>query len=428
MPGRCSAVPARAFAGHWPVLLSLCFFGVGARALINQQAVHAAHVNAIFGMLVFLAGPTVLILALVLAMRSCGRRCRTCPLSVPAPMRGGGPGVRLWPASEASRSRSSVSTTDPAYLADDATNYYYDVFMYDPLHKASLPEKLTVTGVVVVAVALGLRILLAQWRPLRRQRWLGIPRAYLEIVWITATALLIHPMYEAAKEWAFSRRATHWLAAARDQVYGLPHNPIDWFGTALGSVSTSSSASRSRGWSSARSSTDARSRPRREASGGFLRRTTHGLLGQGFGPLRDGVYLVRRSGLAAVLGFCGMFLLSQTVAVWMFEAERVIIGPRDFGFWVPASEITAAINSAVQLAVVVCLVAGATDRTLWIESHHRQVSRAPDSGPAQRARRRPGRAGGYLRRSEPAAPTTRTSCRRRLDGLIRRSAAAHDRR
>ena len=146
-------------------------------------------------------------------------------------------------------------------------------------------------------------------------------------------------MYEAAKEWAFNRRATHWLAAARDQVYGLPHNPVDWFGTAIGSVDIIIGLPIA--WLVVGAVVYGRQiEAEAEASGGFLRRTMHGLLGQGFGPLRDGVYLVGRSGLAAVLGFCGMFLLSQTVAVWMFEAERVIIGPRDFGFWVPASGIT----------------------------------------------------------------------------------------
>jgi hypothetical protein len=372
----------QAFAGHWPVLLSLCFFGVGARALINQQAVHAAHVNAIFGMLVFLAGPTTLILALVLAMRTL-RPSLPYLSTVGA---GADARWRSWRTTLAGIGSVAVPFVGvyygSGYLADDATNYYYDVFMYDPLHKASLPEKLTVTGVIVVAVALGLRILLAQCRPLRQQRWLGIPRAYLEIVWITATALLIHPMYEAAKEWAFNRRATHWLAAARDQVYGLPHNPADWFGTAIGSVDVIIGLPIA--WLVVGAVVYGRQiEAEAEASGGFLRRMMYSLLGQGFGPLRDGVYLVGRSGLAAVLGFCGMFLLSQTVAVWMFEAERVIIGPRDFGFWVPASGITSAINSAVQLAVVVCLVAGATDRTLWIESHHRQANRLRI--PAQRS-------------------------------------------
>jgi hypothetical protein len=100
-----------------------------------------------------------------------------------------------------------------------------------------------------------------------------------------------------------------------------------------------------------------------------------GITEESFGPLRSGVYLITRAGLASVLGFCVLFVLAKTVDVGLFEVERLLIGPRDFGFWVPASEITSTINTAAQLVALVCLVAGAADRTLWIESHRRIAGR-----------------------------------------------------
>jgi len=373
---------ARAFAGHWPVLFALCFFGIGARALINAEAVHAAHVNAIFGMLVFLAGPVVLILALVLAMRSMRP-------SLPYLSRvGAGSDARwrTWRTTLAGIGSVAVPFVGVYYgsgfLAADTTNYYYDVFMYDPLHKPSLPEKLTVTAVVVVVVAFIVRTVLAHWPRARRQRWLGIPRAYLEIVWIMAGALLIHPLYQAGKAWVLSRRATGWLAAAQDQVYGLPHNPMDWFGAALGSIDVIIGLPIA--WLVVGAVVFGREiETEREEKSGFARRTVLGITEESFGPLRSGVYLITRAGLASVLGFCVLFVLAKTVDVGLFEVERLLIGPRDFGFWVPASEITSTINTAAQLVALVCLVAGAADRTLWIESHRRIAGRP--AIPAQRS-------------------------------------------
>jgi hypothetical protein len=111
--------------------------------------------------------------------------------------------------------------------------------------------------------------------------------------------------------------------------------------------------------------------PERESGarrGGVLRHTGQALgadVRGRFMPLIQGVRLLVRAGLRPMLLFCLVFLLVQTAAKWLWEAERLIIGPRDLAsVWVPASGILSDVNAAFGQALLACLLAAAVDRVL----------------------------------------------------------------
>jgi hypothetical protein len=84
-----------------------------------------------------------------------------------------------------------------------------------------------------------------------------------------------------------------------------------------------------------------------------------------FGPLVDGLRLVFRAGLAPMLLFCLAFLIAQTAAKWLWELERVLIGPQDINtIWRAIDGPISLVNDVVSTVLLVCLLGAAIDRVL----------------------------------------------------------------
>jgi hypothetical protein len=75
--------------------------------------------------------------------------------------------------------------------------------------------------------------------------------------------------------------------------------------------------------------------------------------------------LLIRAGLVPMLLFCLAFVAARTVANWLWELQRLLIGPEDLGgFWMPLSWPLSRLNDAAGHVVLVCLLAAAVDRAL----------------------------------------------------------------
>jgi hypothetical protein len=92
-----------------------------------------------------------------------------------------------------------------------------------------------------------------------------------------------------------------------------------------------------------------------------------------FAPLFRSLRVLFRAGWSSMLLFWLAFLIAQTAPQWLWELERLVIGPRDLGLvWAPLSGPLAALNEAVGNVLLICLLAAAIDRALH----------APAPGPA----------------------------------------------
>ena len=68
-------------------------------------------------------------------------------------------------------------------------------------------------------------------------------------------------------------------------------------------------------------------------------------LGARITPLLDGLRLMARSGWAPMLLFCLAFLLVKSSASWLWQLERLLIGPQELNtFWMAADEPLRIVN------------------------------------------------------------------------------------
>jgi hypothetical protein len=102
-----------------------------------------------------------------------------------------------------------------------------------------------------------------------------------------------------------------------------------------------------------------------------------------FGPLLQGLGVIFRGGVRPMLLFWLAFLIAQGSAQWLWELERVIVGPQDIGVvWSPLSGPLGVFNEAVSNALLVCLLAAAVDRALAAEPAAPEEPAAPAPAPA----------------------------------------------
>jgi hypothetical protein len=379
---------------HWPVLLALSFAGLAARAALSTAAVKVSKIDGVLGYLVVVLVPVATMVALVLmlvAMRT----------SLPT-ARGAGPGL----PSLGSRTRSILdhlgSILIPflivyaytGYLREDMSEYVYGVLeaevftdntLIDPgrVDVASrLPFRVTAWLLTVVAVAALLRFALGRWEGAVRRRWLGIIGAYLEIIWITLAAAFL---LNQTKAWLTSRRVVQWIEDAVDRAleplgsfasvangalhwcYQLAVDatvvigvPLAWltvgavvYGHRLAPPALSASRPIADGW--------------RRVPGPIrsLALAVSGSLRERFGPMVFGLRLLFHTNLRPMLLFCLVFLVVQATSEWLWQLQRLLIGPRDLAtVWVPLSGLLSVVNDAVRATVLVCLVAAAVEFVL----------------------------------------------------------------
>ncbi|MEJ3750170.1 hypothetical protein WEI85_43790 [Actinomycetes bacterium KLBMP 9797] len=395
---------ARLLWRHWPVLFALFFAGAAIRAFSLIGAVWASKLNDVLGMLILILGPVATLVALVLMLRA------LLP-SLP------------WLAAAASSSRDDgpgrpktlmdhlASALVPflavyaswGYLNEDVSNYFYEVWadaafndpavFTDPgVIKENLQDRLpwgiTTTLVVVVVFAVLLRWVLSTWQGARRWPALGILGAYVEVIWILVTMVALNATRDPVTEWVRDRKVVQWLLDLWQQVtswLGPFTNAVrgagEWLAGALASADTvivvplawlavgavvygyrlaEPGPPASELLQRATSRWQALPRPVRVVGTNL---TTD--VRDRFTPLIHGLRVMFRAGLAPMLFFCLAFLLAQTAREWMWEAERLLIGPQDLQtIWMPVSGALSTVNDGVGVVLLACLLGAAVDRVL----------------------------------------------------------------
>jgi hypothetical protein len=220
---------ARLLRRHWPVLLTLFLAGTLAHELATRAAVQASLVSAELGVLVLVLAPLSFLVSIVLMLRAVraslpwlGRPDGDRPPSVIRHL-----GVVLLPF-------LTIYYFED-YLADDYNDYtarvLEDSFVrnlggvaaeiageaveatsIDP--ETRLPFTLTLPLVAVVVLAFVGRWLLGRWHAPDRRPWLGIPAAYLELVYFSLVYVTFVTVAERFVEWGGNRRLMHALETA----------------------------------------------------------------------------------------------------------------------------------------------------------------------------------------------------------------------
>ncbi|MEQ4303087.1 hypothetical protein ABNF97_17115 [Plantactinospora sp. B6F1] len=416
----------RLLVRHWPVLFALYFAGAAARELVVLGAVQVSRINGVLGLLVAVLGPIATLTALVLMLRILRP---SLPWLSAVPTEPAAP-VRTQRAAPVGSQPAEDGTVRPphrrslldhlgsalvpflavyaswGYLQEDLTDYLYRVFVDTYLADAAIftdpgrvaenadrriPLGLTGTIMAVVAVAVVLRWLLGRWQERSRMGWLGIPGAYVEIIWISVVAATIAQAQDPLLQWLRERRVVVWLLdswhALVDQL-GPLSEPVRAAGAflvgAAGSVQVAIVVPLA--WLTVGAvvyghqltpppptETDLAERAARRwrALPRPLRAIGTNLgadLRERFTPMVHGVRLMVRAGLAPMLLFCLAFLLAQTAREWLWEAERLIIGGQDLqSVWIPLSGQLGLLNDAVGTVLLACLLGAAVDRVLRLQ-------------------------------------------------------------
>jgi hypothetical protein len=372
---------------HWPVLMALSFAGWAARTWLMLAAVRVSRIDGVLGYLVVVLVPITTLVALILMLRA-------VRVSLPAVRAvaeaGGRTGVRaLLDHLGSVLVPFLVVYAYSGYLKEDVSEYVYGVAAQvafaendptdpRPVDVASrLPFQITVALLAVVAVAALLRFGLGRWKGAARRPWLGIVGAYLEIIWITLAAAFL---FNEFNRWLTSRRLVNWLedAAVRvlDQLGPLSANavldwlyrfaadavaviavPVAWlavgavvYGRTLAPSPVPADLSAVRAW---------RGLP---ATLQGLLRTLGAGVRERFGPMMLALGLLLRARVHPILL---VFLVVQSTPVWLWEIERLLIGPRDLiDVWIPLSRPLGVINDAIRATLLVCLLAATVEHVL----------------------------------------------------------------
>jgi hypothetical protein len=405
--GGVLATTGRLLARHWPVLVAIFLAGTVLRELVFRAAVRVSLVNAELGLLVLLLAPMATLTALVLMLR-------VVRPSLP------------WLGSSAGGKPPSVLVHLGSVLVPFMTIYYFEDTLQDDINDYGyrvwedftnrllvnlgesletgaeapptpssvdrLPFDPSLALAVVVVAALVLRWLLGRWPLAQRHGWLGIPGAYLELVWFTVVTLLaFNIVTNELTDWASTVRVgnaivglwehgvgtasgagspldigTGWLLDRMRHVDAVLIIPISWL--AIGAVvighrppelrvrrkrARQAYEQAQRRWTAA---------PR--AIRWFGEQLTADLRDR-FTPLARGVRMLVRAGAIPMLLFCLAFVAAKRLPDWLWQLERLMIGPQDFNaVWFPLAWPLSVLNDAVGFALLMCLLAAAVDRAL----------------------------------------------------------------
>ena len=358
---------------HWPVLWALALAGTIARELLLERAFEAsAWRGGLGGVLVFPLVPIALLTAMVLMLR-------VVRPSLPYL------GQRNRPESMV---RYLASVLIPflsfyllaGYAEYDRSRFVYAIAAGNFFNEG--PEKFILSGTLpvvgVAAVAFAVRWIVGRFKVVQRRPWLGLPAAYLEMLWLYTLVLIVY-------QW-INVTGLHWLADSR-----IGAATLSWWHTRLDTSQPAGAA-----LNVARSIVDifldsavtvlavpvaalvvgsvvlaARtSSPSGTADVAGWRRFA-GVVGTAGRPVAGRAQLIidgfRRSFQAGVLPtmiFCLVFLGTRAVARLLAEPERVLIGPADVHrIWEPLFFPLQWLNDSLSLVLVMSLIAAFVDRT-----------------------------------------------------------------
>jgi hypothetical protein len=412
--GGVLAGAARLLVRHWPALIAIFLAGAVLRQLVMRAAVKVSVFNAELGLLVLLLAPMTTLTALVLMLR-------IVRPSLP------------WLGSDRAGKPPSVLVHLGSVLVPFMTIYYFEDTLREDLNDYAyrvwedfaaqllinlgesletgtdvppppstadrLPFDLSFSLAAVVVGAIVLRWLLGRWPLVQRHGWLGVPGAYLELVWITVvTTLAFNTVTEVLVDWARTIRAGSAIVgiwehgvgtasgaksppeAAADWVLGQVGNvdavlviPLSWLAIAavvIGLRTPARAAKAPKAYEQAQRRWLAAPRAIR-----WTGEQVTGDLRERFTPLVRGVRMLVRAGAVPMLLFCLAFVAARRLVDWLWQLERVLIGPQDLqSVWLPLNWPLGTLNESISTAVLVCLLAAAVDRVL----HHTESTAAPD--------------------------------------------------
>jgi hypothetical protein len=405
--GGVLATTGRLLARHWPVLVAIFLAGTVLRELVFRAAVRVSLVNAELGLLILLLAPMTTLTALVLMLRV---------VRPSLPWLGGGPGGK--PPSVLVHLGSVLVPFMTIYyfedsLRDDLNDYSYRVWedffersfinlgesldsgteaAPNPPSVDRLPFDLSLTLAGVVVAAVVLRWLLGRWPLVQRHGWLGIPGAYLELVWFTVVTLLaFNIVTNELTDWASTVRVGNaivglwehgvgtasgagspldigagWLLERMRHIDAVLIIPISWL--AIGAVVIGHRPPARRVRTTRARQAYEQAQRRWTAAPRALRWLGEQLtadLRDRFTPLVRGVRMLMRAGAVPMLLFCLAFVAAKRLPDWLWQLERLMIGPQDFNaVWFPLAWPLSVLNDAIGFALLMCLLAAAVDRAL----------------------------------------------------------------
>ena len=404
---------ARAVWRHWPVLLAVAFTGIGIHQAVRAAAATVSETDGTLGFVVLIAAPLAMLSALIVMLRVASGPGRARLV--------GHVGGLLVPFLAAYEAQGD--------LQDVVSDYAYHAWLHGS--KDAVPARVTVTMAVVVPAAMVARrlLVLAERRFSHRWAWLGFPAAYLEMLSLTVIGLAVLAVTDLGTGWLGQRRVTalgqEWWSTALDRFGPVKAvlGPVQsWLGTFLGAATTvlvhpltwlavaaialgelrgpdggDDAAGKAGGHDDAavppepgeeqattsvttEAAQVARSADRILVDRGeaFVRAS----LSDRFGPLYRAFQQARRTGLAAVLTFCLVFLAARAAQRGLWELERLVIGPADLGHggWFESSAILGDVNEAVTLMLTTCVLAVAAPVLLHRPRHsaRRVAPQEPD--------------------------------------------------
>jgi len=408
--GAVLASAVRLLWRHWPVLFALYFAGAAARAFIMIGAVQASKVSGVLGVMVIILGPVATLISLVLMLRVVRPSLPwLAAATADLPPQEGEP-----PRRRATLMDHLASALIPflavyaswGYLQQDISDYLYEVWadaaFNDPRVFTDpgvvsreldqrLPFDTTIALISVVVVAIVLRWLLNVWRGGRKWPVLGILGAYVEVIWIIVTMAALNQARDPLTSWLRDRKVVQWLLDLWDRVVealgpltDAARTAGEWLVGAIASADTvivvplawlavgavvyghrlaPPAPSGSELVQRASKRWNALPKPVRVVGANLSSDVR-----ERFTPLVHGLRTLAQAGLAPMLFFCVAFLVAQTARDWLWEAERLLIGPRDLQeVWIPISGPLGLFNDALGVVLLACLLAAAVDRVLRVQ-------------------------------------------------------------
>ena len=253
------------------------------------------------------------------------------------------------------------------------------------------------SGAALVGIVVG--ALLIRWLldrfdlPQKAVGW-GLFAAYVEVLWVWILAKRLSNFTAEVESWVRDRRLTHWLLDRWGDIVdalgpvGKPVQAVvDWFWGALGQadaiivvpIAWLTVGAVVYGRKLERRAADPAPGPDNEAAHATrwqrgiqrvptpVRRAgaeaTASFRGR-FSALGNGIRLLAVAGLAPMLLFCLVFLLSRQVEVGVAELMRMVVGPQDFRDALTLSPYLSVISRGAYTVVLVVLLGAAIDRIL----------------------------------------------------------------
>ena len=384
---------ARLIWRHWPVLFAFYLAGATLRELAMRGAVKAASVHATAGVALLVLAPLATLSAIVLMLRAVRP---SLPALDTAQAENSTQKSRWGPLDTLASALVPFLAVYASYgyLRDDQSQYAYRVWESTLGLQVNIEDRLpfnpTTSLLILVLVAFALRFIVPVMRRLGRVgAWalFGLVGAWAEATWLVPAVAYYQAQYQKTTAWLGDRRVVAWVVDAWDRLadalgpFGAAlHGTVGWildqldsFGAVIvlpvawlvtGAVVYGRSI-----MSDPPTAEELYERAARTSSAPravlLLRAKVSSNLRNRFGPLLQGFGVLFRAGVVPMLLFCLAFVVADGLGDWLWQVERVVIGPQDLAtVWVSLDRPLALFNDGIRTVLIVCLLAAAIERVV----------------------------------------------------------------